>query len=151
MLKYRLLHPHILAACARAGHGSKVLISDGNYPHSTQKGDRAELVYLNLSPGKVTVTDVLQALVTAVPIESAEVMDYARTGPYALKEDPPVWNEFRTILRENGYSFDLQKLERFAFYEAAGGSDMCLTVATGEERIYANLLLTIGVVKPAAG
>lgn len=148
MLKNQLLHPQILAACARAGHGSKVLISDGNYPHWTKKGPNAEMVYLNLAPGLVTVTDVLKALVQTIPIENAEVMDYARTGPYALKEDPPIWNEFRTLFRDNGLSENLVKVERFAFYEAAGTKDVCLTIATGEERIYANLLLTIGVVKP---
>jgi len=151
MLKNELLHPHILAACARAGHGSKVLISDGNYPHSTKKGPNAELVYLNLAPGLVTVTDVLKVLVRAIPIEKAEVMDYAKTGPYALEEDPPIWNEFRAVLKENGASGDLVKVERFAFYDAAGTKDVCLTVATGEQRIYANLLLTIGVVRPAQG
>lgn len=148
MLKSKLLHPHILAACARAGHGSKVLISDGNYPHSTKKGPNADLVYLNLAPGLVTVTDVLNVLAQAVPIEKAEVMDYARTGPYALKADPPIWDEFKAILQANGFPGDLAKLERFAFYEVGGSRDVCLTVATGEERIYANLLLTIGVVKP---
>ena len=35
MLKYRLTHPEILAALAGAGHGSQVLIADGNYPFST--------------------------------------------------------------------------------------------------------------------
>ena len=30
MLKSQLLHPQILAALAKSGHGSKVLISDGN-------------------------------------------------------------------------------------------------------------------------
>jgi L-fucose mutarotase len=43
---------------------------------------------------------------------------------------------------------ELQKVERFAFYEAGGTKDVCLTVATGDQRIYANLLLTVGVVKP---
>ena len=52
MLKSRLLHPQITAALARAGHGSKVLISDGNYPHGTKKGQNAEVVYLNLAPGQ---------------------------------------------------------------------------------------------------
>ena len=41
---------------------------------------------------------------------------------------------------------DLTKLERFAFYEAAGTKDVTLTIATGEQRLYANILLTIGVV-----
>jgi L-fucose mutarotase len=147
MLKNQLLHPQILAALARAGHGSKVLISDGNYPHWTRRGPNAEVVYLNLAPGLPTVTDVLKVLLSAIPIEAAEVMDYARTGPYALKQDPPIWNEFRQILHDNGIDVELTKIERMAFYEAAGTKDVCLTIATGEQRIYANLLLTIGVVK----
>jgi L-fucose mutarotase len=71
-------------------------------------------------------------------------MDYARTGPNSLSADPPIWNEFRQLLP----GLELEKVERFAFYEIAGKSDVCLTVATGDQRIYANLLLTIGVVKP---
>jgi L-fucose mutarotase len=40
------------------------------------------------------------------------------------------------------------RLDRDAFYRAAGDDDVCLAIATGEQRIYANLLLTIGVVMP---
>jgi L-fucose mutarotase len=145
MLKSELLHPYILSALGKAGHGSRVLISDGNYPHWTKKGANAEVVYLNLSPGVLNVTDVLKVLVGAIPIESAEVMDYARTGAYA--EDPQIWAEFRQIFKAARLELDLKKTERFAFYEAAGTPDVCLTIATGEQRIYANLLLTIGVVK----
>lgn len=147
MLKNLLLHPQILHALGRAGHGSKVLISDGNYPHATKKGPNAELVFLNLEPGVLNVTDVLKVLTTAIPIEAAEVMDYARTGPYALPQDPPIWAEFRSILQAVRFEGELQKVERFAFYDAAGTPDVCLTIATGEQRIYANLLLTIGVVR----
>jgi L-fucose mutarotase len=143
MLKSPLLHPQILHALGRSGHGSKILISDGNYPHWTKHGPHAELVYLNLSPGHVLVTEVLKAIASATPIERAEVMDYARVGPHALSSDPPVWTEFRQLLP----GVTLEKIERFAFYDAAGTSDVCLTIATGDQRIYANLLLTIGVVK----
>lgn len=147
MLKSALLHPQILHALGRSGHSSKVLISDGNYPHWTKKGPNAEMVYLNLAPGMLTVTDVLKVLVSAIPIEAADVMDYARTGPYALPGDPPIWNEFRQVLHDAKVDVELTKIERFKFYETAGQPDVCLTIATGEQRIYANLLLTIGVVK----
>jgi L-fucose mutarotase len=150
MLKTQLLHPQIAAALGRAGHGSKVLISDGNYPHSTKRGPNAELVFLNLAPGLVTVTDVLRTLVTAIPIEAAEIMDTLKSGPYAMKDDPPIWNEFREILRGADISLELQKIERFAFYDAASTPEVALTIATGEQRIYANLLLTIGVVRSEA-
>jgi L-fucose mutarotase len=105
------------------------------------------VVYLNLAPGILQVTDVLRALIGVIPIEAAAVMDYARTGPHALQEDPPVWGEFRSILSEAQAPVELTRIERFAFYDAAGTSDVCLTIATAETRIYANLLLTIGVVR----
>ena len=148
MLKSQLLHPQILQALARAGHGAKILISDGNYPHHTKRGPNATVVFLNLVPGQLLVTVVLKALLTAIPLEKAEVMDYARTGPNSLPQDPPIWNEFREVLHDKKIDLELEKIERFKFYDAAGTPEVCLTVATGDQRIYANLLLTIGVVKP---
>lgn len=148
MLKTRLLHPQMLEALGRAGHGSKILIADGNYPGSTKLGPKAALVNLNLSPGLVTATQVLETLVASVPIEAAAVMEYARTGPYALKADPPIWADFRRILKAGKVNVKLDPIERFAFYDAAGTPDVALTIQTADQRIYANLLLTIGVVMP---
>ncbi len=138
MLKHRLIHPHILEALASAGHGSKVLLTDGNYPASTCIGENAALVYLNLAPGKLTVTEVLDILLTAVPIEDAAVMTPDDDS------EPPIFQEFRSLMPE----LTLTKLDRYEFYEEASGPDTCLQVVTGERRIYANLLLTIGVVMP---
>jgi L-fucose mutarotase len=59
VLRTRLIHPEILAALAAAGHGSQLLLSDGNFPHATASPPGARRVYLNLSPGRVTVTEVL--------------------------------------------------------------------------------------------
>jgi L-fucose mutarotase len=148
MIRGHLIHPHILDALGRAGHGSKVLISDGNYPHWTKRGPNAQVVYLNLAPGMVSATDVLKVLVTAVSFEAAAVMETLKTGPYAMKEDPPIWNEFRQILHEAGVDSDLDRIERHKFYDEAGTPDVCLTIATGEQKLYANLLLTIGAIKP---
>ncbi len=139
MLKGTLIHPQILEALGGAGHGSKVLIADGNYPFGTGGNPAAARVYLNLSPGLVKVTDVLAALVTAMPVEAARVM-MPSEGP-----EPAIFAEFRQLL---GPQLPLQATERFAFYDAARERDVALVVATGEQRIYANLLLTIGVVMP---
>ena len=138
MLKQRLIHPEILEALAAAGHGSKVLICDGNYPAATKLGENTRQVYLNLEPGKITVTDALGALLGAIPIESAAVMTPDQ-GP-----EPPIFAEFRSMMPE----VELGKLGRFEFYDAGSDSDVCLQIVTGEQRIYANLLLTIGVVMP---
>jgi L-fucose mutarotase/ribose pyranase (RbsD/FucU family) len=37
MLKGTLIHPQILEALGRAGHGSQILIADGNYPIATEE------------------------------------------------------------------------------------------------------------------
>lgn len=136
MLKTRLIHPHILEALAAAGHGSKVLIADGNYPASTQLGENAELVYLNLAPGKLTVTEVLDILLTAIPVEEAAVMEPDEGT------EPAIFQEFRSLLP----NVELTKFSRFEFYEEASGPDTCLQIVTGEQRVYANILLSIGVV-----
>ena len=145
MLRSKLIHPDVLAALGRAGHGSKVLIADGNYPFSTKLGRKAALVNLNLMSGLISCTQVLEALVTAIPIEAAAVMQQAKEGPYAMKGEPNIWAEFRKIMRDADVQVELAPLERFAFYEAASSEDVALTIATAEQRIFANLLLTIGV------
>lgn len=148
MLSGTLIHSQILEALGRAGHGSKILIADGNYPASTTRGANAKFVPLNLSPGLVSCTQILEALVTTVPVESAAVMQYYREGPYALLENPPIWGEFRKILDGSGQPSTLEEIERWAFYETASQPDVCLTIVSGDQRVYANLLLTIGVILP---
>ena len=91
MLKGKLIHPEILEALGKAGHGSKILIADGNYPFATAAAPRAKQVYLNLSPGMLKVTDVLRALVEAIPVEAAAVM-------MPPGEMPPIFAEFSEIL-----------------------------------------------------
>jgi L-fucose mutarotase len=147
MLNHKLLHPEISAILARAGHNSKVLIADGNYPASSTLGPRAELVSLNLSPGVVSCTQVLEALVSAIPIESAHVMAPQTTGPNAMNHDPPIWAEFRKIFQKQNVQIELQPIERFKFYSAVQSPEHVLTIQTAEQQIYANLLLVIGVRK----
>jgi L-fucose mutarotase len=145
MLKHRLIHPKINEVLGRAGHHGKILIADGNYPASSTLGPSAELVSLNLMPGVVTCTQVLQAVLSATPIEAANTMDYERTGPYALSEDPPVWDEYRQAIRGAGLSVELKPIEKWDFYKAVTTPDHVLTIQTADQQRFANLLLTIGV------
>ena len=138
MLQFPLLQPEILESLGSAGHGSRVLIADGNYPFTTGTNPSARKVYLNLAPDMLKVTDVLEVLVKAIPIEAAHVM-VPDDG-----SEPAIFAEFRKIMPEPG----LETLDRFAFYDQSKTADVALVIATGERRIYANILLTIGVVAP---
>lgn len=136
MLKTRLTHPEILHALGSMGHGSMVLVADGNFPFATHTNAAAAHVYLNLRPGLVSATEVLESLVSAIPVEAAHVMQ-PNDGT-----TPGIFAEFNALLPGQ----ELQRLERFAFYDYARRSEVGLVIATGEARIYANIILTIGVV-----
>jgi L-fucose mutarotase len=141
MLKHTLIHPEINAILGRAGHHAKVLIADGNYPASSTMGPNAQLISLNLSPGIVTCTQVLAALVTAIPIERANTMMYETTGPYALDGDPPVWAEYRQVFQQAGSKLELEPIEKWEFYKAVNTPDHVLTIQTADQQRFANLLL----------
>lgn len=145
MLRHKLLHPHISAITASAGHHSTILIADGNYPASNKRGPRAKLVSLNLMPGVVSCNQVLEALLSAVPVETVQTMQTETSGPYALDGDPPVWDEYRRTIKEAGLELELQPLEKWNFYEAVSTHDHVLTVQTADQQRYANVLLTVGV------
>ena len=144
MLKHELIHPRINEVLGRAGHHAKILIADGNYPASTKRGPNAELVCLNLSPGIVTVAQALRAVISAVPIDAVHTMGIPVDDPYARKGEPPVWSEYRQILRSSRLKLPLEPIQKWQFYEAVQSADHVLTIQTADQALWANVLLTMG-------
>ena len=144
MLKTQLTHPEILRVLARAGHHSKILIADGNYPASTKKGPSAELICLNLTPGVVTVVQVLRAVLSAAPIDHVNTMGIPADDPYAKFGEPPVWNEYRQVLKEARLKVKLEPILKWDFYKAVESPDHVLTIQTADQSLWANVLLTMG-------
>jgi L-fucose mutarotase len=136
MLLTELLHPEILTGLASAGHGSRVLLADGHYPASTAVGRHARTVYLNLTPGLLNVSTVLDVLLRTIPIEAAAVM-----VPPPSEPEPEAIREYRDRLA----AVPVEELDRFAFYAQARSDDLAVSIVTADVRTYANLLLTIGV------
>ena len=147
MLKSELIHPEISAVVARAGHSSRILIADGNYPASSAIGPGAKLVSLNLSPGLLTVSQVFKVLLASVPVEAVNTMGMPDDDPYKLDSDPAVWTDYRQILNDAGLSVELEPIQRWEFYDAVASRDHVLTIQTGDQALWANLLLTVGVRK----
>ena len=137
MLKYRILHPQLLGALGRCGHGSQILIADSNYPHVTGAPATAERVFLNLAPGLISASEVLKALLDAIPVETAYVMLMDNNL------EAPVVAEYRQLLPKG---VAVKGLPRFDYYDAVKSADTCLVIATGEQRQYANLMLVVGVI-----
>ena len=137
MIQGPITHPQLLAALAEAGHGTRILIADGNYPVTTGAPAGARRVYLNLRRGLPSVPEVLAAIAASVPIESADVM-VPDDAP-----EPPVLQELARLLP----GLELLRHGRHAFYDEARRPEVGVVVATGEARTFANILLTIGVVQ----
>ncbi len=144
MLMHQLIHPRINEVLGRAGHHATILIADGNYPASTKRGPNSEVVCLNLAPGIVTVAQTLRALLSAIPIDRVNTMGIPPDDPYAQAGEPPVWNEYRSIIREAGSTLSLEPILKWAFYQAVSSPDHVLTVQTADQALWANVLLTIG-------
>jgi L-fucose mutarotase len=144
MLNHQLIHPVINSILGRAGHHAKILVADGNYPASTKKGPNAELVCLNLAPGVITVAQALRAVLSAVPVDTVQTMGIPADDPYAHKGEPPVWSEFRRVIREARLKLKLEPVEKWDFYEAVQSPDHVLTIQTADQSLWANVLLTMG-------
>ncbi len=145
MLKHQLIHPKINEVLGRAGHHAQILIADGNYPASTKRGPNAELVCLNLAPGIVTVSQVLKALLSAIPVDKINTMGIPADDPYAQAGDPPVWAEYREIIKQAGLKLQLEPIQKWQFYESVASPDHVLTIQTADQALWANLLLSVGV------
>ena len=134
MRKQGCIHPQIMAALTQCGHGDKVLIADGNFPLDAKCPD-CEKVYLGLTAGEPTVTAVLSALLQEINVEAAEVMMPDTSSR------PEIFDEFQAMLG----GMALKELSRYPFYDESGSKAVRLAILTGEQRTFANILLTVGV------
>lgn len=136
-----LLGPDLLAMLRGMGHGDEIAIVDANFPaqaHS-QRLIRAD---------GVGAVRMLSSIVSVMPIDdftSPAAWSMAMVGKE--QDTPEIVRDFANVLREAGYSEEIAALARDGFYERAR---RCFAiVATGEMRLYGNIILTKGVVRHA--
>ncbi|MDR1613241.1 MAG: RbsD/FucU family protein [Planctomycetota bacterium] len=141
MLKTTIIHPELIQALAEAGHGARILLADSNYPVTVKANPEARVVFLNFVSGMIGGVDIIKALVETIPVESAFYM----TPPDGKM--PEIVQEYRKLIDASAV---FEPKGRFEFYEEALSPDTSLVIASGEQRTYANLLLTVGVVQPRA-
>lgn len=134
-----LLSPDLLHALASMGHGDELVLADANFPATTHA---RRLIRL---PG-LGAPAVLDAVLGVLPLDdfvAQAAVTMQVVGDAAAR--PPIMAEFDAVLRRHGHG-GAAAIERFAFYERA--STAFAIVATGETRIYGNILLKKGVVRP---
>src|SRR5690606_26102577 len=136
-----LLGPELLYTLRAMGHGDEIVIADANFP--------AEFLGPNVvrADGN-SATEVLDAVLTLMPLD--EFVDEAAFG-MAVVGDPqarqPIYGLFEDIISKHEPKMGFSTLERFAFYERA--RQAAAVVQTGEGRLYGNIILKKGIIRPA--
>ena len=135
-----ILSPELLHALQAMGHGDEIAIVDGNYPGASA-GPR-----LIRADGH-TGTALLEAILSLMPLDDfvpdpAVVMQVVGDAG----QRPPVVVEYEKIVKRFEPKVELASLERFAFYRRANAG--YAVVQTGEQRLYGNIVLKKGVVRP---
>ena len=139
MLKTAVIHPTIMEALARSGHFAQVVIADGNLPVGAMNGPNSTTVHLNFRPGLLDALTVLEGILEVCPIQGAIVME----KPAEVNAD--IHDKYQNLLGDVTW----EAMERWAFYDKIKAPATTLIIQTGEQRRFANIILTVGVVKMA--
>ena len=136
-----VLGPELLRILRAMDHGDELTIADANFPATScaQHLVRAE---------GVDATRMLTAVLSVLPIDT--YVDCA-IHVMAMVDEPdtilPIFDEFQQAATDaNGTPVNIKRLHRFDFYARARES--FAIVATGETRLYGNLLIRKGVIDP---
>ena len=138
----KILSPELLKVLCEMGHSDRIVIGDGNFPAETM-GRNA--IVIRMDGHKAT--DILDAILHVFPL------DTYTDKPVNLMEkvpgdtvETPIWDEYKEIVGRYDKRGEkaVGMIERFQFYEEA--KKAYAIIATGEEALYANVMLQKGVV-----
>ncbi|MCM1022682.1 MAG: L-fucose mutarotase [Prevotella sp.] len=136
----KILSPELVKILMEMGHGDEIVIADGNFPSETI-GKRV------VRCDGHGVPELLDAVMKLFPLDTytdkpVMLMEVVPGDPVV----PTIWDEYKSIINKyEPENCKIEMIERFAFYERA--KTAYAVVATGEEAIYANIILKKGVVK----
>ena len=135
-----VLGPDLLAILRAMGHGDEIVIADANFPAA------ANARRLVRADG-VDAVRLVRAIAALMPLD-----DFVPAAAFRMAvvdapgEVPPITGEFAKALAESDYTGPIEAVERQAFYARA--REAFAIVASGETRLYGNLILKKGVVRP---
>ena len=135
-----ILGPDLLYVLRAMGHGDEIAIVDANFP-----GDSSGPQLIRLDG--LSATDVLDAVLTLMPLDTFvddQAFGMEVVGDPNKREQ--THKEFDKLIKKHEPGMKLSMLERFAFYERVHGA--FAIIQTGERRLYGNVLLKKGIVRP---
>ena len=138
----KILSPELLKVLCEMGHGDRIVIADGNFPAESMGKDS---IVIRMD-GHGTC-EILEAVLKVFPLDT--YVEHPFNLMQVMKGDPvetSIWDKYKEIIKGADVRGEavVGEIERFAFYEEARGA--YAIIATGEEALYANIMLQKGVV-----
>ncbi|WP_314062683.1 RbsD/FucU domain-containing protein [uncultured Vagococcus sp.] len=135
----KVLSPELVKVLLEMGHGDELVIADGNYPAASN----AQRLIRQDGLGAV---ELLSAILMLLPVDTYVDCGMALMSVAEGEDEPIIWEAFHGVFKQSSVENKrVEYLERGAFYER--GKKAYAILATGEEALYANILLRKGVVK----
>ena len=132
----------LLTALKEMGHGDEIVIVDTNFP-AYANASTFEVIHM---PG-LSATRVLKAVLSLMPLDTFVDKPAATMKPGDPKDASAIFGEFQAECdAAEGRKVSIEAVERFAFYERAKAS--YAIIHSGERRLYGNIILKKGIIRP---
>tara|TARA_R110000765_G_scaffold172948_1_gene277854 strand:- start:846 stop:1265 length:420 start_codon:yes stop_codon:yes gene_type:complete len=102
-------------------------------------GPNSTTVHLNFRPGLLDALTVLEGILEVCPVQGTIVMEKP------VEANAEIHDAYKNLLGDVTW----ETMERWAFYDKIREPATTLIIQTGEQRRFANLILTVGVIKMA--
>lgn len=138
------LSPELLKVLCEMGHGDKIVIADANFPSKSIGKDSIVIRYDCCEIPKL-LDEILQVFpldtYSEKPISLMEIVKGDNTKA-------TIWETYKKIIcnyDDRDVNSIICNIDRFDFYKEA--KNAYAIIATGEEALYANIILQKGVIK----
>ncbi len=142
----KILSPELLETLCEMGHSDVIVLGDANFP-GQRFADEGGCKFVRADG--ISGTALLDAILQMIPCDAyvEHPVLLMETAPCDKDMEIPIWDEYKKIVAkyEPRGEAVVGQLERFKFYETAKQS-YCI-VQTGEEAVYANVMIQKGVIK----
>ena len=134
----KIISHSLLKILCEMGHGDEIVLADGNFP-SENMGERV------VRADGIGGEDMLRAVLALIPLDTYAEQNFILMQTVPGDARPEIWDSYKNIADSCDKNVRLGMEERFAFYERA--KKAYAIIATGEEKVYANIILKKGVVR----
>ena len=136
----KILSPELLKVLCEMGQGDEIVIGDANFPSCTIAKDK-----ILVRADGLGACELLDAILSLIPLDQYDSCNFMLMETTNGDPTPTIWADYERIMKKHEPGAEFSYISRMDYYERAKKS--YAVIATGEEQIYANIILKKGVIK----